>query len=97
MDVTTTPTSASSRSGFIPLLRELSSSFTSLGLQKRVEDDSTEAQERSAMKRLPSLHTPLPVPNTSIFDRNPQVSCTVELNYGLQTKNTHHSITCNAI
>jgi hypothetical protein len=78
MDVTTTPNSAppqrSISSGFMPLLRELSSSFTSLGLQKRVEDDSAEAHERSTMKRLPSLRTPLSIPNTSIFDRNPQVS-----------------------
>jgi hypothetical protein len=58
----------------MPLLRELSSSFTSLGLQKRVEDDSAEVQERSGMKQLPSLRTPLSIPNTSIFDRNPQVS-----------------------
>lgn len=80
MDVTPTvrPNSEPPRSisaGFMPLLRELSSSFTSLGLQKRVEDDSIESEIQSEMEGVPSLRTPLSISNASILERNPQVSC----------------------
>jgi hypothetical protein len=34
---------------------------------------------QSGMKRLPSLRTPLSIPNASILDRNPQVSCIYRL------------------
>lgn len=86
MDVTPTlsPNSGPPRSisaGFMPLLRELSSSFTSLGLQKRVEDESVESQEKPGIKRLPSLRMPLSIPNTSIFDRNPQIVVGVLLKF----------------
>ena len=72
MAESTTPGSKSGGlAAMVPLWRELSSSFSGLGLQRRVEDDPDHSTSRSG--RAPP-RTPLAIPNTSLLDRNPQVS-----------------------
>ena len=75
MDSSTTPNGMTRsisgiRDAVAPLWQTLSTSFTARGMQRRIDEDVPSSEGGSG--RFEARPT-LTVPNTSIFDKNPQV------------------------